>query len=159
MAAMNSSRAAEASHQPREPRGPIETLFSKGSFRLLNLVATSRANRAALLKLPEAEDIGRFLQIATSRANRAALLKPRSHEGSEPTYERHQPREPRGPIETRQCPQPLPPGTLEATSRANRAALLKRIAEIHDGVDQGCHQPREPRGPIETPNTEETLVP
>ena len=66
-----------ASHQPRETRGPIETLARQPMFSWQDEV-TSRAKRAALLKLPGTSQDRLSQRQVTSRAKRAALLK-RSH--------------------------------------------------------------------------------
>ena len=90
--------------------------------------------------------------FATSRAKRAALLKPPKPLNL-PLFPAscHQPRETRGPIETRPFLKVLTPYQSGATSRAKRAALLKRRgSENTKSLSRICHQPRETRGPIET---------
>ena len=66
---------------------------------------------------------------ATSRAKRAALLKLRDrlpdHQASRAV--RHQPRETRGPIETNMLATISVEYPGDATSRAKRAALLKHV--------------------------------
>ena len=93
-------------HQPRQPRGPIEMGIFSELRRRATLSVTSRANRAALLKSAE-----------TRRGDRVCL-------------ERHQPRQPRGPIEIRGRPGPVDLGVGQVTSRANRAALLKWVISV-----------------------------
>ena len=66
-------------HQPRETRGPIETP-EPDRFRFApEPDVTSRAKRAALLKLGELAHLRANRQHVTSRAKRAALLKQSRH--------------------------------------------------------------------------------
>ena len=90
-------------HQPRETRGPIETwVDEEGHGEVLDYAgATSRAKRAALLKLAAViAKRDQCTEVATSRAKRAALLK----------------------LQSRKVRVGILGG---ATSRAKRAALLK----------------------------------
>ena len=92
-----------------------------------SFLATSRANRAALLKRRSVPGpSGDPQRHATSRANRAALLK----------------------LQGRTL---AVAGDLSATSRANRAALLKQVPYDFTVMFQGQRdKPRQSRGPIET---------
>ena len=63
-------------HQPRETRGPIETYQEQPHKNIFVYQVTSRAKRAALLKLKLKKMIVMSLNLqVTSRAKRAALLK------------------------------------------------------------------------------------
>ena len=117
------------SHQPRHPRGPIESRCRRCCCRRRLILVTSRATRAALLKVVSVEHCCDSQDKCHQPRHPRGPIESRWAPIPDVTeLVRHQPRHPRGPIE-RSRPARIPRRwPLAVTSRATRAALLKGCA-------------------------------